>query len=56
MDASVADAAGVNPNGIKTLLANVFSTFLLKENQFLVMVLKAYLKMLFIVLFHTIEF
>ena len=28
--ASVADAAAVNPNGIKTLLASVFSTFFIK--------------------------
>ena len=30
--ASVADAAAVNPNGIKTLLANGLSTFLIKDN------------------------
>ena len=30
--ASVADAAGVNPNGIKTLLANGLSTFPIKGN------------------------
>ena len=30
--AFVADAAAVNPNGIKTLLANGFSTFLIKGN------------------------
>ena len=29
---SVADAAAVNPNGIKTLLANGFSTFPIKDN------------------------
>ena len=29
---SVADAAVVNPNGIKTLLANGLSTFFLKSN------------------------
>ena len=29
---SVADAAVVNPNGIKTLLANGLSTFFLKGN------------------------
>ena len=28
--ASVADAVAVNPNGIKTLLASVFSTFFIK--------------------------
>ena len=32
--ASVADAAAVNPNGIRTILANVFSTFFNKGNQF----------------------
>ena len=30
--ASVADAAAVNPNGIKTFLANGLSTFLVKGN------------------------
>ena len=30
--ASVADAAGVNNNGIKTLLANGLSTFPIKDN------------------------
>ena len=30
--AFVADAAAVNPNGIKTFLANGFSTFLIKGN------------------------
>ena len=30
--ASVADAAVLNPNGIKTLLANGLSTFLIKGN------------------------
>ena len=30
--ASVADAASVNPNGIKMLLANVVSTFFIKDN------------------------
>ena len=30
--ASVADAAPVNPNGIKTLLANALSTFSIKGN------------------------
>ena len=29
---SVADAAAVNLNGIKTFLANVFSTFFIKDN------------------------
>ena len=30
IDVSVSDAAAVNPNGIKTLLANDLSTFLIK--------------------------
>ena len=47
----VADAAGVNPNGIKTLLANG-----LKASQFLVTVLKIYLKTLLVVVFYAIEF
>ena len=34
MAASVADAAAVNPNGIKTVLANGLSTFLIKDNPF----------------------
>ena len=54
---SVADAAAVNPNAIKTLLANGLSIFfLLKANQFLVMVLIIYLKILLIVLFYAIDF
>ena len=32
MAASVVDAAAVNPNGIKTLLANGLSTFYVKAN------------------------
>ena len=32
--ASVADVAVVDPNGIKTLLANVFSTFFIKGKTF----------------------
>ena len=32
LDASVADAAAVNPNGIKTLFANDLSTFYIREN------------------------
>ena len=34
IDESVADAAAVNPNGIKTLLVNGLSTFLIKGNPF----------------------
>ena len=30
---STVDAAAVNPNGIKTILANDFSTFFIKEKQ-----------------------
>ena len=49
----VADAAAVNPNGIKMLLANGLSTLSFKEaSQFLVMV-KVYLKIFLIV---SIEF
>ena len=54
--ASVVDAAAVNPNGIKTLLANGLSTFSLKAIHLLVMVLKVYLKILLIILFYAIEF
>ena len=32
--ASVSDAAAVNPNGIKMLLANGFNTFFIKGNTF----------------------
>ena len=54
--ASVVDAAPVTLNGIKTLLANGLRKFLLKAIQFLVMVLKVYIKILLIVLFYAIEF
>ena len=56
--ASVADAGAINPNGIKKFLANGLSAFhfLSKATQFLVMVLKVYLKDLMIVLFNAIEF
>ena len=54
--ASVADAAAVTPNGVKTLLVNGLSTFPIKVILFLVMVLNVYLKNLLIVLFYTIEF
>ena len=53
---SVIVAAAVNPNGIKTLLANSVSTFFLKGKPVLVMDLKVYLKILLIVLFLAIEF
>ena len=51
MPAAVADVAVVNPNDIKTLLADGLGTFFIKVNQFLVMVLKVYLKILLIALF-----
>ena len=53
--ASVGDVVAVNPNGIKTILA-VLSTFSLKANHFLVMVLKVYMKILLILLFYATEF
>ena len=37
--ASVANADVVNPNDIETLFANFLSTFFVKANQFLIMVL-----------------
>ena len=43
---SVANAAAGNPNGIKKYLANGLSIFSLKPIQFLVTVLKAYLRSL----------
>ena len=49
--ASVAAAAAVNPNAIKTFLVSTFKTI-----QFLIMVLKVYLKILLIVLFYVTEF
>ena len=55
--ASVADAAAVNLNGIKTLIVNGLSTYPIKGNQvFLVKVRKVYLKILLTVLFYPIEF
>ena len=53
---SVTDAADVNPNGIKTLLASGLSTFFIKNNPVLVMVLKFHLKILLILLFYATEF
>ena len=47
--ASAADAAAVNPKGIKTLLANGLITFLLMVILFLVMGQVIYLKILLIV-------
>ena len=53
---SVSAAVGVNPSGIKTLLARGSSAFFIKGNQFLVVVLKGYLKILLNVLLYAIEF
>ena len=52
----MADAAAVNHNGIKTLLAKVSIHFSLKAIQFLVMVLKVYRDILLNVLFYAVEF
>ena len=52
----MADAAAVNLNGIKTLLAKVSIHFSLKAIQFLVMVLKVYRDILLNVLFYAVEF
>ena len=55
--ASVVDATAVNPNGIKTLLADGLRLFpILKTIHFLVKVLKVYLKILLIEMFYAIEF
>ena len=48
--ASAADAAAVNPKGIKTLLANGLITFLLAVILFLVMDQEVYQEILLIVL------
>ena len=57
--ASAADATVVNPNSIKALLVGglivYWLHFPLKENQYLEMVLKVYLKILLIFLFYAIE-
>ena len=54
--ASAADAAAVNPKGIKTLLANGLITFLSMVILFLVMDQVIYQEILLIVLFLIIEF
>ena len=55
--APVTDTVAVNPNGIKTPLANGGSIrFSLKTIQFLVMNRKIYQKILLVVLFSAIEF
>ena len=48
---SLVDAAAVYPNGIKTHLANILSTFFIKDNP-----PRIYLEILLIVLFYTTEF
>ena len=53
--ASVADVAAVNPNGIKTLLANGLSTFFIKENPVFSNGPKCLPKILVIVLFYAID-
>ena len=54
--ATVADAAAVNSNGIKTVLVSGLSTFFTKGKLFLVAVLKVYLEILLILLFSFIQF
>ena len=49
--ASVDDAADVNPNSIKTVLAYGLSTFFIKVKQFLVTAQEVYLEFLLIPLF-----
>ena len=51
---SLADGAAVNANDIKTLLATI--NLWLKATQFLVTILKIYLKIFLIVLFYANEF
>ena len=54
--ASVAYVAAVNPNSIKTLLANGLSAFPLKGNPLFSNGPKSLPKILLIVLFYVIEF
>ena len=54
--ASFAGAAAVNPNVIKTLLANDLSTFPIKGNPVFSNDLKSLHKNLLVALFYTIEF
>ena len=54
--ASVADVVVVNPNGIKTLLANGLGTFPVKDNAAFSNGSKSLLKILLTVLFYVIEF
>ena len=51
----VANAAAVNPNGIKTLLASGLGHFSFKAIEFFVKALKVYLKILLVVLFYATE-
>ena len=53
---SVADAAAVNPNGIKTLLVNGLSTFLIKGYPFFSNCPKCLPKNLLDCLFYATEF
>ena len=53
--ASVADADAVNPNGIKTFLANGLSIFFIKSKPVLTNLLKFYVKILLTVQFYTME-
>ena len=52
----VPDAAVVNPNGIKMLLANSLSTFPIKSNLVFSNGPKMYLKIFLIFLFYAIDF
>ena len=54
--ASVADAAAVNPNGIKTLLANGISTCSIKSKPVFSNSSKSLLKILVIVQFYATGF
>ena len=54
--APVADAGAVNPNGIKTLLANGLSTFPIKGNPVFSNTCKSLPKNPPDVLFHAVEF
>ena len=56
MTASIADAATVNPNGIKTLLANGLSIFTIKGNPVFSNGTKSQLKILLIIKFRIRQF
>ena len=53
--AFIADAAAVNPNEIKTLLASGFSTFFILDNPVFINGPKSLTKIPLIKLFYTIE-